>query len=38
MASIANGRNGQMPAFGARLDDAQIRLLVAWLQAGARRP
>ncbi|MGQ0429546.1 MAG: cytochrome-c oxidase, cbb3-type subunit III [Gammaproteobacteria bacterium] len=37
-ASIANGRNGQMPAFGARLDDAQIRLLVAWLQAGAQLP
>jgi cytochrome c oxidase cbb3-type subunit III len=30
-ASIANGRNGQMPAFGAKLDDLQIRLLVAWL-------
>jgi cytochrome c oxidase cbb3-type subunit 3 len=29
--SIANGRSGQMPAFGARLDDTQIRLLVAWL-------
>lgn len=37
-ASIAAGRNGQMPAFGARLDDAQIRLLVAWLQAGAPAP
>ncbi|MEY4640906.1 MAG: hypothetical protein RLZZ227_900 [Pseudomonadota bacterium] len=30
-ASIALGRNGQMPAFGTKLDDLQIRLLVAWL-------
>lgn len=29
--SIAEGRNGIMPAFGDRLDDTQIRLLVAWL-------
>lgn len=29
--SIAIGRNGVMPAFGERLDDMQIRLLVAWL-------
>lgn len=29
--SIAEGRNGVMPAFGDRLDDTQIRLLVAWL-------
>ena len=29
--SIAIGRNGEMPAFGDRLDDTQIRLLVAWL-------
>jgi cytochrome c oxidase cbb3-type subunit 3 len=29
--SIATGRNGQMPAFGNRLDDVQIRMLVAWL-------
>lgn len=29
--SIANGRTGEMPAFGERLDDTQIRLLVAWL-------
>lgn len=34
--SIAKGRNGVMPAFGARLDDTQIRLLAAWLSAGAR--
>lgn len=33
--SIAEGRTGVMPAFGERLDDTQIRLLVAWLQAGA---
>lgn len=31
IASIAEGRQGEMPAFGNRLDDAQIRLLVAWL-------
>ena len=29
--SIAIGRQGEMPAFGERLDDTQIRLLVAWL-------
>jgi cytochrome c oxidase cbb3-type subunit 3 len=29
--SISQGRNGIMPAFEGRLDDAQIRLLVAWL-------
>lgn len=29
--SIANGRNGVMPAFAERLDDAQIKLLVAML-------
>ena len=34
--SIANGRNGTMPAFGTRLDATQIRLLAAWLKAGAR--
>ena len=33
--SIANGRNGVMPAFGTRLDATQIRLLTAWLTAGA---
>lgn len=32
-ASIADGRNGQMPAFGGRLDPTQIRLLAAWLGA-----
>ncbi|HEX6999468.1 MAG TPA: cytochrome-c oxidase, cbb3-type subunit III [Gammaproteobacteria bacterium] len=31
MASIALGRNGQMPAFGGRLDATQIRLLTAYL-------
>jgi cytochrome c oxidase cbb3-type subunit 3 len=36
--SIAMGRNGVMPAFGARLDATQIRLLAAWLKAGAREP
>jgi cytochrome c oxidase cbb3-type subunit 3 len=29
--SIATGRTGEMPAFGDRLDDTQVRLLVAWL-------
>jgi cytochrome c oxidase cbb3-type subunit 3 len=29
--SISLGRNGQMPAFAERLDDLQIKLLVAWL-------
>jgi len=31
--SIANGRSGIMPAFGERLDDTQIKLLVALLTA-----
>ena len=31
VASIRDGRGGVMPAFGERLDAAQIRLLVAWL-------
>ena len=29
--TISEGRNGIMPAFGSRLDDTQVRLLVAWL-------
>ena len=29
--SIANGRAGEMPAFGQRLDDTQVRLLLALL-------
>jgi len=29
--SIATGRSGEMPAYGERLDDTQIRLLVAFL-------
>jgi len=29
--SIAQGRHGEMPAYNARLDDAQIKMLVAWL-------
>ncbi len=29
--TIAYGRYGQMPAFGNRLDDTQIRMLLAWL-------
>jgi len=36
IALIANGSNGTMPAFGTRLDKTQIRLLAAWLKAGAR--
>jgi cytochrome c oxidase cbb3-type subunit 3 len=36
--SIAQGRNGVMPAFGSRLDETQVRLLTAWLSAGARIP
>jgi len=36
--SIAMGRNGVMPAFGTRLDETQVRLLVAWLKSGARAP
>lgn len=38
LESIAHGRNGTMPAFGTRLDKTQIRLLAAWLKAGAREP
>jgi cytochrome c oxidase cbb3-type subunit 3 len=33
--SISLGRTGVMPPFGQRLDDAQIRLLTAWLENGA---
>ncbi len=29
--SISQGRNGIMPAFEGRLDDTQIKILVAWL-------
>ncbi len=36
--AIVNGRNGVMPAFGERLDDTQIRLLVAWLTRGTTNP
>lgn len=35
--SIRNGRAGHMPAFGERLDDMQIRLLLAWLTRGGDR-
>jgi cytochrome c oxidase cbb3-type subunit 3 len=34
--SIAIGRTGTMPAFGTRLDAAEIKLLSAWLAAGAK--
>jgi len=33
VTSIVEGRNGQMPAFGERLEPVQIRLLAAWLSA-----
>ena len=36
--SIGEGRNGVMPAFGDRLDDMQIRLLVAWLTRSGDNP
>ena len=36
--SVADGRAGSMPAFGARLDETQIRLLAGWLKAGAPIP
>ena len=29
--TITEGRNGEMPAFGDRLDDVQIKMLIAWL-------
>lgn len=29
--SVRHGRTGEMPAFGDRLDDFQIKLLIAWL-------
>jgi cytochrome c oxidase cbb3-type subunit 3 len=34
--SIAKGRTGTMPAFGTRLDATEIKLLTAWLAAGAK--
>ena len=36
--SIRDGRSGEMPAFEERLDDAEIRLLVAWLTRPAAPP
>ena len=29
--TISFGRNGFMPAFNDRLDDTQVRMLLAWL-------
>lgn len=29
--TLVNGRNGMMPAFEGKLDDLQVKLLVAWL-------
>jgi cytochrome c oxidase cbb3-type subunit 3 len=34
-ASIAQGRSGEMPAFGGRLDATQIKLVTAWLARDA---
>ena len=31
--SIALGRMGVMPAFGERLDSAQLKMVIAWLGA-----
>jgi mono/diheme cytochrome c family protein len=30
------GDNGQMPAFGGRLNDVEIKVLVAWVLRGAQ--
>lgn len=30
--TIANGRQGQMPGFGDRLDDTQVKLVTVWLR------
>jgi len=30
--SIAHGRQGEMPAYDTRLDDVQIKILIAWLK------
>lgn len=35
VASIVGGRSGTMPAFGARLDETQVRLLAVWLRPAA---
>jgi cytochrome c oxidase cbb3-type subunit 3 len=35
--SINLGRSGVMPAFGDRLDDVQIRMLMAWLSRNSAR-
>lgn len=37
-ATLMHGRNGRMPAFGERLDATQLKLLAAWLAAGAPMP
>lgn len=29
--TLVNGRNGKMPTFEGKLDDLQVKLLVAWL-------
>ena len=33
--TISKGRNGVMPPFGSRLDEARMRMLLAWLIRGA---
>jgi cytochrome c oxidase cbb3-type subunit 3 len=37
-ATIADGRQGQMPGFGERLDETQIKLLTVWLSSRAAVP
>ncbi len=37
-ATIAAGRQGQMPAFGGRLDETQIKLVTVWLRSRAAQP
>jgi len=34
-ATIASGRQGQMPAFGGRLDETQIKLVTVWIRSRA---
>ena len=37
-ATIAAGRQGQMPGFGGRLDETQIKLLTVWLRSRQALP
>jgi len=36
MTSISQGRHGQMPAWKGRLDEAEIRLVAAWMLANGK--